>query len=41
VNYKPGPTRESYLLVVDLRDPVDGVKRVEIEDHTAVRSTPR
>jgi hypothetical protein len=38
VNYKPGPAREGYLLVVDLRDPVDGVKRVEIEDYTAVRS---
>jgi hypothetical protein len=41
VNYKPAPSREGYLLVVDLRDPVDGVKRVEIEDYTAVRSSPR
>jgi hypothetical protein len=41
VNYKPGPTREGYLLVVDLRDPVEGVKRVEIEDYAPVRSKAR
>lgn len=41
VDYKPAPSREAYLLVVDLREPQDGVKRVEIEDTTALRSTPR
>jgi hypothetical protein len=41
VDYKPAPSREGYLLVVDLREPQDGVKRVEIEDTTALRSTPR
>jgi hypothetical protein len=41
VDYKPAPSREAYLLVVDLREPQDGVKRVEIEDNTALRSTPR
>jgi hypothetical protein len=41
VDYKPAPSREAYLLVVDLREPQDGVKRVEIEDSTALRSTPR
>ena len=41
VDYKPGATRESYLLVVDLREAQDGVKRVEIEDSTALRSAPR
>jgi hypothetical protein len=30
VNYKPGTGRESYTLVVDLQEPQDGVKRVEI-----------
>ena len=30
VNYKPGTGRESYTLVVDLKDPQDGVKRFEI-----------
>jgi len=38
VNYKPAPTREGYLLVVDLREPQDGVKRVEIADTTSPRS---
>jgi hypothetical protein len=39
VTYKPAPTREGYLLVVDLRDPQpDGVKRIEIADTTAPRS---
>ena len=32
VNYKPEPTRDGYTLVVDLREPQDGVKRVEIAD---------
>jgi hypothetical protein len=41
VDYKPGPSREGYTLVVDLREPQDGVKRVEIADSTAVRSGPR
>jgi hypothetical protein len=41
VDYKPAPSREAYLLVVDLRESQDGVKRVEIEDNTALRSTPR
>jgi hypothetical protein len=41
VDYKPAPSREAYLLVVDLREPQDGVKRVEIEDNTALRTTPR
>jgi hypothetical protein len=41
VDYKPAPSREAYLLVVDLREPQDGVKRVEIEDNTALRSMPR
>jgi hypothetical protein len=41
VDYKPAPSREAYLLVVDLREPQDGVKRVEIEDTTALRSNPR
>jgi hypothetical protein len=41
VNYKPEPSREGYLLVVDLREPQDGVKRIEIADVTAVRSGPR
>jgi hypothetical protein len=41
VDYKPALSREAYLLVVDLREPQDGVKRVEIEDTTALRSTPR
>jgi hypothetical protein len=41
VDYKPAPSREGYLLVVDLREAQDGVKRVEIEDTTALRSTPR
>src|SRR5262249_54361279 len=30
VNYKPEPTRDGYVLLVDLREPQDGVKRVEI-----------
>jgi hypothetical protein len=41
VDYKPGTSREGYLLVVDLREPQDGVKRIEIEDSTAVRPGPR
>jgi hypothetical protein len=41
VDYKPGQTREAYLLVVDLREAQDGVKRVEIADTTAPRSMPR
>jgi hypothetical protein len=41
VDYKPESTREGYLLVVDLRDPVDGVKRVEIADVTAPRNSVR
>jgi hypothetical protein len=41
VDYKPGTSREGYLLVVDLREPQDGVKRVEIADSTAVRAGPR
>jgi hypothetical protein len=41
VNYKPEPTREAYLLVVDLREPQDGATRVEIMDNTALRSNPR
>ena len=32
VNYKPEPTRDGYILVVDLREPQDGVKRIEIAD---------
>jgi hypothetical protein len=40
VNYKPKATREGYLLVVDLRESQDGVKRVEIEDSTALRNSP-
>src|SRR5262245_50720652 len=32
VNYKPEPTRDGYTLVVDLREPLDGVKRIEIAD---------
>ena len=40
VNYKPRATREGYLLVVDLREAQDGVKRVEIEDSTALRNSP-
>ena len=32
VNYKPEPTRDGYILVVDLREPQDGVKRIEIVD---------
>jgi hypothetical protein len=32
VNYKPEPTRDGYTLVVDLREPQDGVKRIEIAD---------
>lgn len=40
VDYKPAQSREAYLLVVDLRDPQDGVKRVEIEDSTALRNAP-
>ena len=32
VNYRPEPTRDGYTLVVDLRDPQDGVKRIEIAD---------
>src|SRR5712692_9050072 len=30
VHYQPEPTRDGYTLVVDLREPQDGVKRVEI-----------
>jgi len=41
VDYKPEPSREAYLLVVDLREAQDGVKRVEIADSTALRSSPR
>jgi hypothetical protein len=41
VDYKPGQTREAYLLVVDLREAQDGVKRVEIADTTAPRSMAR
>jgi hypothetical protein len=41
VNYKPEPSREGYTLVVDLREPQDGAKRIEIADVTAVRSGPR
>jgi hypothetical protein len=41
VDYKPGTSREGYLLVVELREPQDGVKRVEIADSTAVRPGPR
>jgi len=41
VDYKPEPSREGYLLVVDLREPQDGVTRVEIADSTALRSSPR
>jgi hypothetical protein len=41
VQYKPGANREGYLLVLDLNEPQDGVKRVEIEDTTQVRSSPR
>ena len=40
VNYKPAQSREGYLLVVDLREPQDGVKRLEIEDSTALRNSP-
>ena len=32
VNYRPEPTRDGYTLVVDLREPQDGVKRIEIAD---------
>jgi len=32
VNYKPEPTHDGYTLVVDLREPQDGVKRIEIAD---------
>src|SRR5215831_4918973 len=32
VNYKPEPTRDGYTLVVDLREPQDGLKRIEIAD---------
>jgi hypothetical protein len=35
VHYKPEPTRDGYTLVVDLRDPQEGVKRVEIADSIA------
>jgi len=41
VDYKPEQSREAYLLVVDLREAQDGVKRVEIADTTAPRSTAR
>jgi hypothetical protein len=41
VDYKPQQSREAYLLVVDLREAQDGVKRVEIADTTAPRSTAR
>jgi hypothetical protein len=41
VDYKPAQSRESYLLVVDLREAQDGVRRLEIEDSTALRSVPR
>ena len=40
VDYKPAQSREGYLLVVDLREAQDGVKRVEIEDSTALRNSP-
>ena len=33
VNYKPEPTRDGYILIVDLREPQDGVKRIEIADN--------
>ena len=41
VDYKPEQSREAYLLVVDLREAQDGVRRVEIADTTAPRSVPR
>ena len=40
VDYKPQSSREGYLLVVDLREPQDGVQRVEIADSTALRNSP-
>jgi len=40
VDYKPAQSREAYLLVVDLREPQDGLKRVEIEETTALRNSP-
>jgi hypothetical protein len=39
VDYKPAQSREAYLLVVDLRESQDGVKRVEIEESTALRNS--
>jgi hypothetical protein len=42
VKYQPGINRESYSLVVDLRESPEGAQRVEIADvTTTVRSTPR
>jgi hypothetical protein len=41
VDYKPEQSREAYLLVVDLREAQDGVKRLEIADSTALRSNVR
>jgi hypothetical protein len=40
VDYKPAQSREAYLLVVDLREAQDGLRRVEIEDTTALRNAP-